>query len=372
MKTNFNLFLALFLLTNTLKAQVINKPTLTVYAIDASGVDAFMTNDQVAKLVNVEVEKLNQFQILDNYDVKYLIESKKSDFANCFSKTCLVSLGETLGSDKILTGSIVKFPKSLIYTLKLINVKSNVIETTTVVEFLLLPEEIQKMTYIMVNKMFKQAINDNLYKKLTNTEQLDNSINNPKEEILQLDGPRMGAVVFTGETASTLNKSRQTGGYNVAPVMSQFGYQFEKQYLNEGNIQALFEFIPSITGIDQGLFLPSMTLLHGLRNNINGWEFAFGPTVNIVRKAWGYYDENNDWHLESEWYNNTNSLLYPNPFPIEERLDSRGRLKLNSGFVFAFGRTFKSGKMNFPVNLFVIPARTGTRFGVSFGFNAKN
>jgi hypothetical protein len=53
--------------------------------------------------------------------------------------------------------------------------------------------------------------------------------------------------------------------------MFMFGYQFEKQYLNEGNLQALFEFIPSVTGVDQGLFLPNILFLHGLRHNRSGW-----------------------------------------------------------------------------------------------------
>ena len=55
--------------------------------------------------------------------------------------------------------------------------------------------------------------------------------------------------------------------------VTQFGYQFETQYLNQGRVQGLFEFIPTITGLEQGLILPSMTVLHGLRDNKTGIEF---------------------------------------------------------------------------------------------------
>lgn len=154
--------------------------------------------------------------------------------------------------------------------------------------------------------------------------------------------------------------------------MFQFGYQFEKQYLNEGKIQALFEFIPMITGVDQGYFIPSFTILHGLRSNVNGWEFALGPTINFVTTSNGYYDQDNIWQLESTWTNNPDNSGKPNPFEIKSRVDSRGDYALHSSFVFAVGRTFKSGKLNIPVNIFAIPGKHGARFGVSFGFNAKN
>ena len=61
------------------------------------------------------------------------------------------------------------------------------------------------------------------------------------------------------------------GGFNANPLMFQFGYQFEVQYLNQGSFQALFEFIPMITGLDQGKFLPSISVLNGMRSNISGW-----------------------------------------------------------------------------------------------------
>lgn len=34
-------------------------------------------------------------------------------------------------------------------------------------------------------------------------------------------------------------------------------------------------------------------------------------------------------------------------------------------------KTFKSGKLNIPVNFYVVPNKEGIRVGASFGFNAK-
>ena len=55
----------------------------------------------------------------------------------------------------------------------------------------------------------------------------------------------------------------------------------------------------------------------------------------------------------------------------ESRFDSRGERQFDTGFVFAVGKSFKSGKLNIPVNAFFIPRRDGNRIGISVGFNAK-
>lgn len=53
------------------------------------------------------------------------------------------------------------------------------------------------------------------------------------------------------------------------------------------------------------------------------------------------------------------------------RLDSRGDYRFGTSFIFALGRSFKSGRLNIPVNVFFIPHKTGWRFGASMGYNAK-
>ncbi len=346
------------------------KSSLTVLSID---VKIENTNpQQMGNLVRIELEKLDTFEVMDRYDVAYMLENKKLSILNCYGKLCLTEIGELIKSDKMLTGSVEQYSKSIIYTLRLIDVKTKRIEKTSVIEFLNLSEELQAMTAISVKKMFNKNIDLNLLNKLTQRNSYDNSVNNPEKERLRLDGPRLGFTYFTGNLANIISQNKAVGGFDAYPTMFQFGYQFEKQYLNEGKIQALFEFIPMVTGLDQGYFIPSFTLLHGLRSNVNGWEFAIGPTVGLTPKANGYYDTENVWHREIEWANDTSKATIKNPYVIKERLDSRGDYAVQTGFVLAVGRTFKSGKLNLPVNIYIIPNKDGFRFGASLGFNAKN
>ncbi|MCD6017586.1 MAG: hypothetical protein K0S53_707 [Bacteroidetes bacterium] len=346
------------------------RPTLTILSIDING----LKNDPLlmGNLVRTELEKLDTFDVMDRYDVAYMVEKNKLSINNCYGKLCLTEIGETIQSDKMLSGSIEQYPKTIIYILRLIDVKSKSIERTTVMEFLNLPEELQAFTNITVRTMFNKSVDQNVLTKLTQRNSLDNTLNNPKKERLRLDGPRLGFVTYTGNVANIIQADKSSGGFEAFPVMFQFGYQFEKQYLNEGKIQALFEFVPMVTGVDQGYFIPGFSLLHGLRSNVNGWEFALGPTLNLSPKSKGYYDETNTWHREQEWMEKPENKDVKNPFQIKERLDSRGDYALQTGFVLAFGRTFKSGKLNLPVNIYVIPNKDGFRIGASLGFNAKN
>jgi hypothetical protein len=59
-----------------------------------------------------------------------------------------------------------------------------------------------------------------------------------------------------------------------------------------------------------------------------------------------------------------------NPNSYTERIDSRGDIKLQAGFVFALGKTFHSGYLNIPVNFFYSTSREGGGYlGLSMGFN---
>lgn len=361
------------LVSFTLKAQAQNqltkKNTVTVVNIDSKGLS--LDPVQMGNLVRMELDKTELFEVMDRYDVRYLVEKNKLNLENCYGKLCLVEIGNVLKSEKMFSGSVELFGETVVVTLRLIDVATSSIEKTQVREFLNLPNELQAMINITIHDMFGIPNSEDLVSKLTKKFDYENSINNPSVTRLNLSGPRMGLVAYTGETAKVLMATKQAGGYDMIPVMFQFGYQFEKQYLNEGNFQALFEFVPLVTGIDQGRVIPSMTFMNGLRNNKNGWEFAFGPIFSIARKADGYY-EGGKWKRENEW-NKYDEFLnpVPNPNSIITRMDSRGNAKLTTGFVLAFGKTFKSGKLNIPVNGYILPSKNSFTFGASFGFNAK-
>lgn len=345
------------------------KQSMTVLNIDSKGVN--MDPNIMGNMVRMELEKLDSFDVMDRYDVTYMVEKNKLSINNCYGKICLVEIGNTINSDKMFSGTIEQFGKSIIITFRIINVKNSTIEKTHVKEYLFIPEELQSMVKISINEMFNKPNEKQLVDKLTKKFEFDNSTNNPDVDRLKLDGPRMGFVTYSGNLYSRMQESKTTGGFDAFPMMFQFGYQFEKQYLNEGKVQALFEFLPMITGLDQGYFIPSFTLMHGVRSNVNGWEFAFGPSFSLVTKSKGYYDADNKWQLENTWTSDSANVNVANPYPVIERIDSRGDMKLQSSFVFAFGRTFKSGRLNIPVNMFFIPGRDGWRAGASFGFNSR-
>lgn len=324
----------------------------------------------MGNLVRIELEKLDTFDVMDRYDVTYLVEKNELKVNNCYGKICLVELGKTLGVDKMLTGSVEIFGPAIVYTMRLIDVKTEKVELIQVTEFLNQQNEIQTMTAVMLRQLFNRPVDYNVISQLTKPDSYDARARTPVTEKINLSGPRMGGTFFTGRTATILSAEKAQGGYDAFPLMFQFGYQFEKQYLAAGQFQALFEFIPMVTGLDQGLFIPSFTVMNGIRANRLGVEFAFGPTFNLVQRDYGHY-VNNVWETKSEWYA-ANTTTNATPPSFIQRLDSRGDFTLGSSFVFGIGKTFRSGNLNIPVNAYAIPGRDGWRFGLSFGYNSRN
>ncbi|MBA3706902.1 MAG: hypothetical protein H0W84_13685 [Bacteroidetes bacterium] len=341
-----------------------NKPSVTVLNIDTKGLG--MDPVVMGNMVRIELEKLDMFEVMDRYDVSYVVEKNKLNISNCYGKICLVEIGSMINSEKMFTGSVELIGESIVATFRLIDVKTASIEKTQVNEYLNLPKELQSMVKISVHQLFGKPVEEPLITYLTKKNNFESSTSNPDKSSVNLSGPRSGFAYFTGDVGKRLQESRSVGGYGSYPVMFQFGYQFEVQYLNEGNYQALFEFLPTITGFNQNVFIPSLTVMNGFRNNKHGWEIAFGPTFGLVNKANGYYDAKHDWHLESDYTD-----MAPNPYSIEKRVDSRGAYELQAGFIVAVGKTFKSGKLNIPVNFYIVPSKDGIRVGASFGFNAK-
>lgn len=342
-----------------------SKSTVAVLHIDTKGVKP--TPAEMGNVARIELDKLGLFEVLDRYDVEYLAQKNNLELEGCYGKLCLTELGKSLKVDKILTGSVEAFPNEIVVTMRFIDVRTEKIERTQVTEFLDLPDQLNTMVGVAVQQLFEMNVDTELVEQLTKKFDSASQINLPSVERLNLSGPRMGVTIFTGEIAEVYQAKEADGGFDAVPVMFQFGYQFELKYINQGNFQALVEFIPTITGLDQGKFIPSFAILNGFRNNNNGWEFAFGPSVYLAKEADGYFDENGKWNLESAWEEQNPGE--PNPFPIEERLDSRGATKIKTNFVFAVGRTFKSGRLNIPINAFFVPNKDGHRFGLSVGFN---
>lgn len=350
-----------------------SKPSIAVTDIDVRGHK--MNSAQAIQFAINELMRIDQYEVMDRYDLEYLSRRDSLSLGGCFSKICLKEIGTKLNVDKMFTGSISQLGDNLNITLRVLDVKTGVFELVKIKEFLIIPGSELQMMRICLNEMFELPNDQDVIKKLTLRSDFDNTVNNPYTLRLRSDGPRMGMTYATGFLGDVLQNAANVGGYGGQPYMFQFGYQFEKQYLNEGNFQALFEFIPMITGLDQGRFIPSITMLNGIRNNTNGWEFAFGPTFALGKFAEGYIasDNNNEFVINSR-----NSLLSLEQEAkaagkiIEKRPDSRGNTEISYGFLFAAGKTIKSGKLNIPMNIFIVPGKNGLRFGLSMGWNGKS
>lgn len=332
------------------------KISVAVIGVDTKGIK--LDNVSMGNLVRLELEKANRFEVLDKYDVANLLAENNIEPDNCFGKTKLVEAGKLLNSDKVLTGNVEKFGDKIIFVLRMIDVSSEKIENTNVMEYLHLEDEIQTMAKISVNNIIGVENDELLVDLLID---YDNLVSSPKTTV-KLNGPRMGVSYVSGDISKRLSAPEEEGGYNMYPISSVFGYQYEFQYLSSGEFQALVELVGAFSGLETGSFIPSLSTLNGFRFNESGWEFGLGPIFRLSRMAEGYYDEENNWHLADESDIN-------NMYPIITQIDSRGDLKLTTSLIVAVGKTFRSGYLNMPVNIYVVPKKEGTTVGLMLGFN---
>jgi hypothetical protein len=144
----------------------------------------------------------------------------------------------------------------------------------------------------------------------------------PGELVRELNrsGPRFGVTWLAGSIVDTL-QSRYN--IDVAPVVTQFGWQFERQFASlENGPVALNEWILLIGGLEQGAFLPSFTWLVGLRTPGN-FEIGIGPNATPAGVA----------------------------------------------LAMSMGMTFKMGALAIPVNVAVVPSKYGVRSSILTGYN---
>lgn len=345
------------------------KPTCTVLNIQVKG-DQMVSSSEAGNITRHLMNKINVYTVTYDQDINYVLKEESSDLGknstyDCYSIQCLEEVGKLLKSDKMLSGYVERIRGNIIVSFREFDVESSKITNSISREYKDIPTELKNMVLLTLQEMYGVEREKQLIDYLTQINSREGVPNNPDVKRLNHSGVRMGVVHILGDNGEILKRPTGQGGYDASATLFQFGYQFETQYLNQGRVQGLFEFIPTITGLEQGLFLPSLTVLHGLRDNKSGLEFAFGPTFGVSRVAKGFFD-NDEWKLRTEWDKEGS-----NPNPIVTRLDSRGNVTLNAGFLFGVGFSFKSGDLNIPVNLFTVMQKKSFRVGVSFGFNAK-
>ncbi|MCK4921433.1 MAG: hypothetical protein KAS71_10335 [Bacteroidales bacterium] len=340
----------------------------------------FDTNDNpydsktLGNMMRIEVEKTQLYSIIDKYDMFDLLSQKELDIENCFGRNCLVEAGKILGVDKMLTGSVEKFGGKIVFTIRLIDVNLGIIEKSVVMEYIDEDMLISRMAKVSLNELFDIENDQVIVDQLTDIE--EPLISTTKS--MKLNGPRMGIAYLTGDLGEIIMRKENKGGYDGYPVISQFGYQYEIQYLSAGDFQALVEFIGMLSGLEQKIFIPSVVVMNGFRLNDSGWEIAFGPSFKASKIGVGFYDTDGimggavgEWYLDYEWYELNSEGLHPYMNRLVERMDSRGDVSMGTGWVWALGKTFKSGYLNIPVNIYVSPNKNGWYAGLSVGFNTS-
>jgi hypothetical protein len=137
-------------------------------------------------------------------------------------------------------------------------------------------------------------------------------------EPLALSGPRFGVTYVTAGLARRLDEE-----FDAAPVITQFGWQFETRlFATDAGLSGLTELVPLLGGLEQGLFLPSLSFLVGLRTP-TGFEVGLGPNASLA----------------------------------------------GAGYVLAIGATTRYGPLNVPVNLSTVLSGEGVRLSFLVGFN---
>jgi hypothetical protein len=143
----------------------------------------------------------------------------------------------------------------------------------------------------------------------------------PEAARANLSGPRFGITSLSDGVVAKLAENY----IDVNPVITQFGWQFEKQfYSKDSGIAAVNEWVVLVGGLDQGVALPSLSWLVGLRTK-DGTEFGFGPNLSPAGVA----------------------------------------------FAFSAGVTVRTGFLNVPMNIAVVPSKAGTRISFLTGFSMR-
>lgn len=349
----------LMLAQSRTKAAVLSIPTK----------DLLTDGETLGNLVRMELQKTNRFEVIDQFDMVDLLRESEINLAECYSKGCLLQAAAALGANKMIGGYAERIGEKVMITLKLIDVRTESVERTEVGEFINEEREIQKMVQLVVQKLVGAEVDPIMENNLSFYNTYESM---PTTKIIN-NGPRVGLAYFYGDTGDRLGAPLNEGGYDALPMMSQFGYQYEIQYMSAGNFQALIEGLAMVSGMENNMFIPSLIVMNGFRENKFGFEVGFGPSFSVRRMAQGYYDDQDAWHLTRDWQGiDAEGNMVPNPYPIQERLDSRGDAELFTRWVWTVGKTFRSGRLNIPVNAYFSPSgRNDFMVGGSIGFNIQ-
>jgi len=342
--------------------------------------------EAAAKMMRLELIKINKYKVYDEFDMNEVIKANEEYKTGCYGQSCLTKLGNELKVDYVMSGSLDGLGNKIVVTIKIIDVKNQALYKSSVREFDNQETEIQRMIEIVLADMHGITVDKVITDRLAFKNEVITSNNIGK---INNSGPRIGFAYLTGSVNEFATREMKYGGLGIQPFTSMIGYQIEGQYVGTENFSALVEGIINVSGLEQGQFVPSISLLNGFRFGKANWEFAFGPRFGISSTSQGFFDTENEYSSdgryfsESDWNayvienNNdpSNPVLDPNnpgfDYGFEKNFDRRGEKSLATTFLIAFGRTFQAGALNIPVNLFYSSQRGGGYVGINMGFNVQ-
>lgn len=384
MNTIYRFFLVAvsMILISTTQAQMNPK----VVVLDIETQDLLTDPTIMGNLIRMEVQQSNKYEVVGKYDI--IDELGGDALSNCYSKKCLIEVARNMKATKAIGGEAQRIGEKIVINLKLVDVRNEVIEKSQIGEFINEETQIQKMVEITVNNLLGLENDAVMVGGLSYVSSIDEV---STSKIIN-NGPRMGMAYLIGDMAERFEAPMEQGGYDTYPMLSQFGYQHEFQYLTSGNFQALAEVLVLVSGLEQSRIIPSVVIMNGFRESKLGFEFGFGPSLSIRTMADGYYpkvnaegdydpmgnyikdaDGHRTWKLVNEWdgVDKETGMPIDNPFKIESQLDSRGDVEFFSRWVWSVGKTFRSGALNIPVNFYASPLRKDWMVGLSVGFNVQ-
>lgn len=329
------------------------------------------SQDVLARLTQLEYIKTESYRVYDEFDLQEVIENDQQFKEQCFGKNCLLELGKKLNVDYVIGGSFTKVEDKIIISMKLLDTKKGIVSKNKVQEFIYDTKEINRMIRVMVAQMQDKEVSGEIISQLKYDE---GSVVKSPVGMINNSGTRVGYSFFSGDLRDYAKRPRSEGGLDIYPGASMIGYQWEKQYIGTDKFSSLIEILGTVSGLEQGTFIPSLTLMNGFRFGKQGWEFAFGPGFGIKTVSNGVIDHHGHYGTAGKYWTEgelwENDLTVHPDYEVKEFLDRRSStFKLSTRWVMAVGRTFKAGGLNIPVNIFYSSFRNSGMLGMSVGFN---
>ena len=357
------------------------KSTIAVALPNVDNIE--ISQEIIAKLIQIELIKLDIYKVYDEFDIQEGIDSDERFTNDCYGKNCLIDLGKAVDVDYIVSTSLLGFGGKTVISIKIIDIASGEIVKNDVKEFIDDINKVQRMLQVLIRQMHDIEMHPEVVARIVHDDQ---PIIKKNVGRINNSGPRVGYSLLTGRLKDYAERPVNQGGMDIYPGVSMIGYQVEKQYIGTEHFSALGELMFTLSGLEQGVAIPSITLMNGLRFGKAGWEFAFGPGIGIKRMSKGFFDKRGLYGEQGRYW--TQSEFRDSPFgqedtetsesidpayDITKNADQRGGyFALNTRWVMAIGRTFKAGGLNIPVNLFYSSMRKSGMIGMSVGFNVVN